>query len=455
MNPFINKDIWTHIVTLLDPISRNTVRATCTHLASLLPTREGKRILFANAVAKSEHFLLLKWCIESNFEHSSEICSNVKNIETLRYLKSNGCDWNSNCLINATSIEVLEYAKSSFRMSLKHSLHAAINRKDLEIIKWHLLEEPSLKSSLTSISIDLSTSNDFVILNEIRDFFGFKPLRMTAFIAVQINYLDFLINEENLDLVACVEAASAGGHIEIIKYLNTKGIPYSSYDLNKIAENKHYDLIKFLVEQGASSKSYKVCTLLASQNNIEMLQWAISKGFLVDLFVIRELAIHGNLEMMKVVFDHGLEKSIKSATFLPYISGKYDVGKFIMSRCLGSYFDVYIGAILSGNLNLIKRLRKEDCELWTEGCTAAALMGSIQILKWLRKHNTPWYAQTCVAAVKAGNLRVLKWIYNNGGEDLFISYSIRVIANDVGSKEIIEWLNKKTGHSTDDRLYIS
>jgi hypothetical protein len=67
-----------------------------------------------------------------------------------------------------------------------------------------------------------------------------------------------------------------------------------------------------------------------------------------------------------------------------------------------------------GNLEKLKLLRANDCQLDELTCTDAAQGGHLEVLQWARANGCPWNAQTCANAAGGGHLDVLQWARANG-----------------------------------------
>jgi hypothetical protein len=67
-------------------------------------------------------------------------------------------------------------------------------------------------------------------------------------------------------------------------------------------------------------------------------------------------------------------------------------------------------AAKNGHFEVLKWAHTNGCP-WDEGtCKAAAAGGHLDVLKWARKMNCPWDETTCAAAAAGGHLNVLMWL---------------------------------------------
>ena len=67
-----------------------------------------------------------------------------------------------------------------------------------------------------------------------------------------------------------------------------------------------------------------------------------------------------------------------------------------------------------GNLEKLKLLRANDCQLDELTCTDAAQGGHLEVLQWARANGCPWNENTCSYAAKGGHLEMLQWARANG-----------------------------------------
>jgi hypothetical protein len=77
--------------------------------------------------------------------------------------------------------------------------------------------------------------------------------------------------------------AAEGGHLEILKWAQSKSCPLNGIRTANVAENGHHEVLKWAIEYGCK-RSPKICYFLVKQGNLEMLYWAITNGCIYKSF---------------------------------------------------------------------------------------------------------------------------------------------------------------------------
>ena len=179
-------------------------------------------------------------------------------------------------------------------------------------------------------------------------------------LAAQRGYLTLLkeLQEEfKLDEYVFMHA-SAGGHMETLKWLRSEGCPWNEMACTRAAEGGHLETLKWLRSEGCPWDAY-ACAGAAGHGHLEILKWLRSEGCPWD------------------------EVTCK-------------------------------GAAEGAHLEILKWLRSEGCPLDAWTCQSAARGGHLEVLKWLRSEGCPWDEWACMQAARFGYLDVLKWAIDNG-----------------------------------------
>ena len=69
---------------------------------------------------------------------------------------------------------------------------------------------------------------------------------------------------------------------------------------------------------------------------------------------------------------------------------------------------------LNGNLELLKVLRENGCPWDETTCDNAARNGHLECLKYAHENGCPWNEETCAIAAKNGHLECLRYAHENG-----------------------------------------
>ncbi len=155
-------------------------------------------------------------------------------------------------------------------------------------------------------------------------------------------------------------AAAAGGHLDIIQYLRKKGCSWDIETTRASANGGHLDTLK----------------------------WVLSKGCKIDSTIFNGVIRNGKVDIVIWLHDHYL--------------------KYCLSEIRHN-----VAAVKSGNLDMVKLLRKWKYP-WSDiiGRTACAL-GKLDIIKWLYDNKSSLPNNACQLAAKHGHLNTLIWLHNN------------------------------------------
>ncbi len=97
--------------------------------------------------------------------------------------------------------------------------------------------------------------------------------------------------------------AAKNGHIETIKYLESKGYKIYDYDaINSAAENGHIEIIKYLESQGYKGNEWAII-YAAGNGYIETIKYLESKGHKGTTWAIHGSAKNGHIETVKYLIE--------------------------------------------------------------------------------------------------------------------------------------------------------
>ena len=98
--------------------------------------------------------------------------------------------------------------------------------------------------------------------------------------------------------------ACAGGNLEIMKWLRSKGCPWNASACNGAAWGGHLEILKWLRSEGCPWNQ-RACSYAAQGGHFEVLKWLRSKGCPWDEETCDEAACHGHLDVLKWAIDNG------------------------------------------------------------------------------------------------------------------------------------------------------
>eukprot|EP00611_Tribonema_gayanum_P002320 TRINITY_DN116_c0_g1_i1.p1 TRINITY_DN116_c0_g1~~TRINITY_DN116_c0_g1_i1.p1 ORF type:complete len:380 (-),score=26.06 TRINITY_DN116_c0_g1_i1:93-1232(-) len=190
--------------------------------------------------------------------------------------------------------------------------------------------------------------------------------------------------------------------------------------------HRHRDIIQ----------DWPVCNAAAGRGDLEMLQWARSKGCYLHHFTGAAAARGGHLEVLQWAHangcpsDAGTCAAAASGGHLEVLRWLHDV------RCEWDQSTCDCAAD-GGHLGTLQYAARRGCP-WTRWtCYNAAYRGHLQLLHWAHAHGCPCDTGTCSWAVRGGHLHVLQWLHEVGcpcNEDAC------ACAAWAGRLDILQWL---------------
>ena len=159
---------------------------------------------------------------------------------------------------------------------------------------------------------------------------------------------------------------------------------WCSYDINRAASNGCLSCVQRL--RALTQNWGRTCERAAEKGNLDIIEWARSKGCPWSSDTCGYAAKDGNLELLKWLWAR---------------------------RCPWSATTCFYAAKF-GHFELLKWAREHGCELGADACAGAAENGHLAILQWLRTEGAEWDTRTVGAAVKNRHLDVLHWAVLHG-----------------------------------------
>ena len=211
------------------------------------------------------------------------------------------------------------------------------------------------------------------------------------------------------------------GNLEIVQYL------YKMYKLNILkygeacmnaSKNGHAEVLKWLLLQGFECNDYIIVNV-ALCGDLELLKWIHTTiHFEVPLSYTRVCtgaAKNGNIEMLKYLHEKGYSwggDTCNSAIK----TGHLEVLKYLLENGCSCDGETWREAIISGNLEIIDILCEDENSYWDEeSCEIAARRGRLDILKLLRNPDRPrglcpWDERTLAAARRNKHTNIIEWL---------------------------------------------
>jgi hypothetical protein len=340
--------------------------------------------------------------IESPYKYEPIICANAAltgNLEILKYLRSQGVDWDHNTRTNAANnIFMLDWVITN-GCSYDEDTSILFNTWNKKYFNDYC-ENPS---DLFYWAIE-SGHNEIII-------------SAYTHITYDNNYPDY--NYKHL----CTRAISCGRE-DILLWLLHKGINCDIDDCRIAAMCGYTECFRIL---------YNIFK-------------KINPG-------IHELTISmGHYECFKYIYQ--ITNAIPLNNDITTINvGHMKILSWANKRSIMNLYDKHICNIAAreGNLELLQDAIANGCIINSNTCSAAVNSGRLDILIYLKNKNCEWDIFTCKEAAKGGYLDILEWSINNGCDH---DNSICSHAAEHGHINIVNWY-VESGHDIDiENVYI-
>ena len=245
-----------------------------------------------------------------------------------------------------------------------------------------------IATTITSTaSIAESTSRAEIFLSDTRTLTSpFRPIKILKN-GSQLMKRDFYTPRSLLSYLRDSVAVRYGS-VEILQLVTAKGCTCDNKDTcASAAENGHLDVLRWLRTKGCPWDEC-TCIAAAAYGHLDVLQWARENGCLWHDETCSYAAQGGYLEVLQWARENG---------------------------CPWDEESICEHAALGGKLDVLQWLRTTNGCPWDEWtCSNAALGGYLEVLQWSREKGCPWDESTCSSAAEFGHLEVLQWARENG-----------------------------------------
>jgi Ankyrin repeats (many copies) len=218
------------------------------------------------------------------------------------------------------------------------------------------------------------------------------------------------------DDLACGYAAcgyaARGGHLHVIKWLQTKGCPLHINTCSYAAEHGHLEVLQWAQTKGCPWDKY-TCSNAAKNGHLEVLQWAQTKGCPWDEYTCSNAAKNGHLEVLQWAQTKGCPWDRNTCSNAAY-NGHLEVLQW--ARTNGCPWDEYTcsNAAYNGHLEVLQWVQTNGCPWDEDTCFNAAMNGHFELLKWAYEHGCPWKKEVTHLARITGNDEMFEWAKSNG-----------------------------------------
>ena len=173
--------------------------------------------------------------------------------------------------------------------------------------------------------------------------------------------------------------------------------------------------LKHVYRQGhLFNRQYKPTFNAASQGgHLEVLKWLRSIGSRMNEVACSFAAMGGHLNVMQWLHSNGCPWNENTCTQAAY-SGHLEVLQWARANGCPWNANTCSFAAMGGHLNVLQWLHSNGCPWNAQTCAFAAKGGHLEVLQWARRNGCPWDAGTCANARKNGHPELLKWAIANG-----------------------------------------
>ena len=129
--------------------------------------------------------------------------------------------------------------------------------------------------------------------------------------------------------------------------------------------------------------------------------------------ITESAASSGNLKLVKWMKKQGCH--IYSVCNIAAENGHIEIIKWARENGYDHWIiNTCVRAAFGGHLEVLKWLQENKYPWNSDTCSKASLNGHFEVLKWARENGCPWDKYTCIYAARAGNFEILKWARENG-----------------------------------------
>ena len=225
-----------------------TVELAAWALEQGCPRRQGRSTICA-AAARGGHLETLKFLRANGCEWDSDTCSSAArggHLEVLKYLRANGCEWDEQTCCSAARgghLEVLKCLRANGCEWDEETCSSAAFGGHLEVLQW-------------------ARANGC-------EWSGFTCAR-----------------------------AARGGHLEVLKWAKANGCKWDKTTCSQAAYGGHLEVLQWLRANGCKWDK-TICFQAAYGGHLEVLQWARANGCKWDESTCSQAAYGGHLEVLQ------------------------------------------------------------------------------------------------------------------------------------------------------------
>jgi len=248
------------------------------------------------------------------------------------------------------------------------------------------------------------------------------------------------LNEDSSLEERMLEAASMGGHVEMVKYLHEIGYEDHVLVINTAAQWGCLGVLQLFDQEFADWDCFPfdnaVC---AGHHQVVKWLWENNIDAPADLTLdVYRAAERGHLKILKWLLKRDAAPSL-SVRLFQNAAVRSDLYLMQWLWKKGCPWDESVCSSAVSHFGALQWLRARGCPWDETTCAAAARMGTLKTLQWVRERGCPWDETTCAAAARMRRLKTLQWVRERGcpwSDSVFV----KAIKQLWEPMEVVEWL---------------
>jgi hypothetical protein len=199
-------------------------------------------------------------------------------------------------------------------------------------------------------------------------------------------------------------------------------------------EAGNMEMINFIDKNYTPDRMDFVSVNMSKVTDIAVAKWIIEqKNYGILTTFDHDIS---SLNVLSSLFEEGKAEP-RAALIHAAGSGNYEAFRAIYQSNFPKDPDIFIAAIRSGNLELVKYLHEQEFEYQRERMENERIPPKGELLVWLEEEGYPKSHGTFYAAAEEGNLDMIKWLYarNWPGE----KSALTLMAAKSGNIAVIKW----------------
>jgi Ankyrin repeats (3 copies) len=246
------------------------------------------------------------------------------------------------------------------------------------------------------------------------------------------------------DWSAC-SAAAKHGHLDVLKWLREQGCPWEWDEIcGDAALSGSVEMLLYLQDQGCE---YNEDTMIgaAMRGHRAVCEYLVAEQRPTDRYACQEAAENGHFEVVRFLHENGCPWEVENICSAAAGQGSIELLQYLKQQ--GRVFNVRAMryAARGGHLHACQYLRAEQCPWDTMACHSAACEGHLSTLRWLREQGCPCEVPAMrTAAAFFGHLSVLRYLVDV--EPAASAAQLTEMLNDAGRcnwLSIAQWLRQQ------------